>query len=1048
MRARSTISVVFLLAMTGATAAAPPALRAPLGFAIELAAEAPLVRYPMFACLDDLGRLYVAESSGLDLYAELAAQTRKCQIRRLEDRDGDGVYETSLVFADQLVYPMGLAWRDGRLYVADPPNLVALEDRTGDGTADRRTVILSGFGHLDNGSLHGLTFGPDGLLYMTMGSPDGYRFQTEDGREVRGESGALIRCRPDGSQPEVVCRGFVNLVEIAFLPTGEIVGTDNWFQQPAGGLRDALVDLTAGGLYPYLADRGTQQPLTGVTLPPVSLFPAVALSGIERVRSGMWPAELRESLFTAQFNARRVVRHELVRSGSTFRTTEEDFITSDDPDFHPSDVLEDADGSLLVVDTGAWYVQHCPTGKIRLAPATGGIYRVRSVGARTADPRGHEIAYPSLGAAPLAALLVDPRPAVRDRAQQELTLRGSQALPMLGALLEGDGPTIAKQHAVWALAAMNSEPALHELRSLLAGADDELAPLVIRATGASGDRRAAPALAGLLANRPPQVRRAAAEALAACGSPAQVAALGEALATAEDAHEEHALSHALFRLASVEQLSPLLTAQAPAVRKAALMLLDQPPHRAIRREQAVALLEDEAPAVRAAAVAVLRGHPEWSGDVAGVVRRLLQDDRQAAAGDPAVRELATTFPLDAGVVGAVAEAITDKLGVRSAAARAILLEVAFRAAGSDPPESLREALLACLNEREPVLLRSAVRTAGARAISDFDAALVKIVLNVEVDALTRLAALQAVGPREPQAMAASIGLLRENLARGAAPELRLVAAQTLAVGTFDEATFVSLLEIVRADPLVSPDTLLPLMVRSARPDTTPAIKGYLTEAMHGGWRPAPVAILDGESAVFDDGQANSLSKTAADLGPPFQQLLARLEEVDAEAARRVANQAATRPDPVARLTALEPLLHGGDPGRGQQVFFNSRAACSTCHRLGNKGGSIGPDLTRIGLIRSGRDLLESIAVPSSTFAQAYETYLVVTADGQAFSGILVHQDERSVTLRDAGGLEHQFDRGSLEELRRLPSSLMPEGLDRVLKPEDLRDLLAFLGSLK
>jgi WD40 repeat protein len=77
----------------------------------------------------------------------------------LEDRDGDGRYESSRVFADGLVFPMGLAWRDGRLYVADPPDLVALEDRDSDGRADRRTAILTGFGHVDNGSLHGLPHG-------------------------------------------------------------------------------------------------------------------------------------------------------------------------------------------------------------------------------------------------------------------------------------------------------------------------------------------------------------------------------------------------------------------------------------------------------------------------------------------------------------------------------------------------------------------------------------------------------------------------------------------------------------------------------------------------------------------------------------------------------------------------------------------------------------------------------------------------------------------------------------------------------------------------
>src|SRR5262245_17528278 len=150
-----------LCALTTLRAADPPLPhRVPGGFTIERAAGSPEIHFPMFGAFDDTGRLFVTESSGGDLSAELHPLARHCRLSLLEDRDGDGRFETARVFADGLVFPMGLAFRDGKLYLAQPPDLVTLEDTDGDGHADRRAVIHTGFGHDDNGSLHGISFGP------------------------------------------------------------------------------------------------------------------------------------------------------------------------------------------------------------------------------------------------------------------------------------------------------------------------------------------------------------------------------------------------------------------------------------------------------------------------------------------------------------------------------------------------------------------------------------------------------------------------------------------------------------------------------------------------------------------------------------------------------------------------------------------------------------------------------------------------------------------------------------------------------------------------
>src|SRR5437773_12321196 len=123
----------------------------------------------------------------------------------------------------------------------------------------------------------------------------------------------------------------------------------------------------------------------------------------------------------------KVTRHVLVPDGATFKTRDEDFLISDNLDFHPTDVKEDADGSLLVVDTGGWYKLCCPTSQLHKPDVLGGIYRVRRRGTpRPDDPRGNKLweRAPDLktpeGLEGSFKLLGDSRPAVQRRAIEAL----------------------------------------------------------------------------------------------------------------------------------------------------------------------------------------------------------------------------------------------------------------------------------------------------------------------------------------------------------------------------------------------------------------------------------------------------------------------------------------------------------------------------------------------------------------------------------------------------------------------------------------------------
>src|SRR5262249_8912444 len=89
-----------------------PGIHAPPASTIEPLAGEPLIRFPMFACFDDDGRLFVAESSGYDLYAGLKSLSRDCRVSRLEDTDGDGRFDRVVVFQEHVTFPMGLAWHE------------------------------------------------------------------------------------------------------------------------------------------------------------------------------------------------------------------------------------------------------------------------------------------------------------------------------------------------------------------------------------------------------------------------------------------------------------------------------------------------------------------------------------------------------------------------------------------------------------------------------------------------------------------------------------------------------------------------------------------------------------------------------------------------------------------------------------------------------------------------------------------------------------------------------------------------------------------------
>jgi putative heme-binding domain-containing protein len=150
----------------------------------------------------------------------------------------------------------------------------------------------------------------------------------------------------------------------------------------------------------------------------------------------------------------------------------------------------------------------------------------------------------------------------------------------------------------------------------------------------------------------------------------------------------------------------------------------------------------------------------------------------------------------------------------------------------------------------------------------------------------------------------------------------------------------------------------------------------------------------------------------------------------------------TNPDRQKVLDAFkEAATLRGTATKGQAIFAKT---CATCHKLGDTGNAVGPDLASVG-DKSPEGLLVAILVPNRAVETRYINYIATTKDDQTFTGLLAAESANSITLLGADAKPQTILRSDLKELRSGNTSLMPEGLEANLTPQDLADLIAFIA---
>jgi putative heme-binding domain-containing protein len=760
-------------------------------------------------------------------------------------------------------------------------------------------------------------------------------------------------------------------------------------------------------------------------MPVLSHLGPAAPCGLARYESGAFGEEYRDNLFATLFNMQKVTRHILSEDGATFRTKDQDFLVSDNKDFHPTDVMEDADGSLLVIDTGGWYKLCCPTSQIGKPDVLGAIYRVRRTGVKVVeDPRGLRLAWENLSASELAKLLGDSRPMVRKRAIQVLATKGPGAIAPIAETLRTSNSQSARLSAVWVACRIDDAAARPTVRAALADGDETVRQAAIHAISLWRDKAAVDQLIGLLAGPSMHNRRVAAEALGRIGDPKAVPALLSALQQPVDRVLEHSLIYAMIEINSAKAAGAGLASASPAVRRAALIALDQMEDGGLKANAVVNQLSATDAPLREAAAWIATQHPEW-GDALSQTLGLRLAKRDLSDADRAeMQHLLARLSKAPAIQALLAQRLADPQA--SVAERRLAMAAMAEAGPKDLPPLWLTALSETLAATEPDLAASAASTLRKLALRKESAAqiapqLLKIAARSDVPESARLEALAAI-PGGAIALDAQIfEFLKLQLASDRPAVLRLSAAEAIGRAKLTHEQLLETATLVKDAGPLEIDRLLNAFGQSA--DAAVGLK--LVDAL--------------ESAkALTSLRPETIRPRLKRFGPDVQ------KRAEAIYARLTPDAAAQRN----RLDQLGASLPPGDVRRGQAVFNNPKVACVSCHSIGYLGGKVGPDLTRIGAIRAERDLLESILYPSASFVQSFEPVIVETTDGDSHAGIMRKNDAEEVVLVAGPDQEVRIPRKDVAQMRPGAVSIMPAGLDQQLTPQEMADLVAFLRACK
>ena len=983
-------------------------------------------------------------------WKDLTVHTER--IYRLVDTDKDGTADKITVFAEGFNTEVtgiaaGILYHDGWVYCTIAPDLWRLRDTNDDGVADEREVVAHGFGHhiaYAGHDMHGLTLGPDGRIYWSIGDK-GVNVLTKEGRRyAKPHEGCVLRCEPDGKNFEIFAHGLRNVQEIAFDEHGNLFGVDNDADKP--GEKERFVYITEGSdsgwrcTYQYMKgwipwmDEGLWKPRhpgqPEYITPPLAQGhdgPAGFVFNPGTALAAPW----RQGFFGNQFPSGKMNIFRVAPAGASFTVT------------------QDATVNSGVMGIGmSWG----PEGKLYLADWMGG-YPLDELGAiwTVDDSTGTDSTerqetltrlregFSNPDAVEPLAYLGHADQRVRLAAQFEIVKRG-QFSRLEEVVKNVNQPRLARIHALWGwgqgMRAGKVEQAMVEglLSALATDKDAEVRTQLAKVVGdAQVNRPVGSKLLPLLKDRSPRVRFQAAIALGKLNGYEATPELMTQLANNadKDAYMRHALVRGLVGCADTKELEAAAGHESRSVRLGAVL--------ALRRRQDPAVvnyLRDKDDAVATEAARAIHDDDSISAklpDLAmasdsrrvlpdGFTRRVMNANFRVGGAGEAERVVGYALRKDA------------SLPLRSEALTLLSLwctpppldRVDGRARKLDPRDEkaiaavLKPHLDELMGLKEPELKTLAIQILTTYQLPVEATVAASAVMGSSAPADTRVNALQLLATQHggSAVLRKTLGLLVE----GKTPEtLRIAALEILA----------------REKPTAAIESVMKLLTSGTTFEKQKCLS-LLAELKN-----------DAADAVL----TKEMEQLAAGKCPPSRQLDV-LEAVQARAAEvsalkeKLAAFEATRAGAAGTAVAFLECLEGGSPVEGKEIAMEHLAAnCTACHRFDSKEGSaVGPVLSGIGAQKDRMYLLESLVNPVAQIAPGYGMVSLTLKDGKSFAGVVVSEDAVNVELKLADGTTKKFDLAEIT-VKTPPISVMPP-MSAMLTKRQIRDLVAYLAGLK